>query len=384
VKTSEIWQLGMHFDPARGGADRYFDDLLRGLEQNGRHFTAAAFDGDDSQSLSRHPNSEHVSLGPSTAPLLRRRSAIRNFGKRIAASPSPKVAAAHFALYAGFLAPILKATPLVVHFHGPWSGEAAAEGAGAWTVFAKRWIEKRVYSRAAHCIVLSKAFQEILAGGFGISPEKISVVPGAVDLEKFHPPESMAACRERLGRPLGRRMVFCVRRLVARMGIPELIEGFSRIAAQFPDVDLVIGGSGEKAAEFRATAARTGLGKRIEFRGFIPENDLPAFYGAADFSVVPSQRLEGFGLVTLESLACGTPVLVTPVGGLPETVNGFAERLVLQAPDSSAIADGLAAALGHQEFFPGSEECRKYAETHFSPSRIAGRVSEIYDRVAAP
>jgi glycosyltransferase involved in cell wall biosynthesis len=287
-------------------------------------------------------------------------------------------------LYAGFLAPVLKATPLVVHFHGPWSGEAAAEGAGAWTVFAKGWMERRVYSRAAHCIVLSKAFQEILTGGFGISPEKISVVPGPVDLEKFQPPESRAVCRERLGRPAGRRMVFCVRRLVSRMGIPELIEGFSKIAGRFPDVDLVIGGSGERDADFRAAAARAGLGKRIEFRGFIPEAELPVFYGAADFSVVPSQRLEGFGLVALESLACGTPVLVTPVGGLPEAVNGLARHLVLPASGSAALATGLAAALEDPASLPASMECRKYAETNFSPSRIAGRVAEIYDTVAGP
>lgn len=374
MKTPEIWQLGMHFDPARGGADRYFHDLLRGLEQNGRHFTAAAFDGKTCE--------DRVSLGPSTAPLLQRRTAIRNFGKRITASPSPKVAAAHFAFYAGFLAPALKATPLVVHFHGPWSGEASAEGAGAWTVFAKEWIEKRVYSRAAHCITLSKAFQKILTDGFGISPEKISVVPGPVDLEKFRPPESASACRERLGRPAGRRMVFCVRRLVSRMGIPELIEGFSKIAERFPDVDLVIGGSGERDADFRAVAARTGLGKRIEFRGFIPEPELPAFYGAADLSIVPSQRLEGFGLVALESLACGTPVLVTPVGGLPEAVNDLAKNLVLPDPGPDAIASGLAAALENPASLPSSVECRQYAEINFSPSRIAGRVAEIYDMVA--
>lgn len=376
MNAPEIWQLGMHFDPSRGGADRYFHDLLLGLEQNGRHFTAAAFDGET--------RGDRFSLGSSMAPLLQRRSAIRNFGKRIAAAPSPKVAVTHFAFYAGFLDPVLKAAPRVVHFHGPWSGEAATEGAGAWTVLAKGWIEKRVYSRAAHCIVLSKAFQKILTGRFGISPEKISVVPGPVDLERFRPPESMAVCRERLGRPAGRRMIFCVRRLVSRMGIPELIEGFSKIAGRFPDVDLVIGGSGEREADFRAAAARTGLGERIEFRGFIPEAELPAFYGAADFSVVPSQRLEGFGLVALESLACGTPVVVTPVGGLPETVVGLAKHLVLPDPGPDAIANGLGAALETPGFLPGSEECRKYAEINFSPSRIAGRVAEIYDRFVAP
>lgn len=376
MRAPEIWQLGMHFDPARGGADRYFHDLLRGLEQNGRHFTAAAFDGGISE--------DRVSLGPSAATLLQRRTAIRSFGRRIAAAPAPKVAVTHFALYAGFLAPVLKACPLVVHFHGPWSGEAAAGGAGMWTVFAKRWVEHRIYSRASHCITLSNAFRDLLTGTFGISPEKISVVPGPVDLEKFRPPGSVAACRERLGRPLGRRMVFCVRRLVSRMGISELIEGFAQIAGRFSDVDLIIGGSGEREADFRAEAERTGLGKRIEFRGFIPEPELPAYYGAANFSIVPSQRLEGFGLVALESLACGTPVLVTPVGGLPEAVSGLSTNLVLPASGPDALAAGLVSALDNPGLLPASVECRDYTGKNFSPSRIAGRIAEIYDGVAAP
>lgn len=377
--TPEIWQLGMHFDPARGGADRYFHDLLRGFEQNGRHFIAAAFDGSTSEAA----GACRISLGASSSPLLQRRSAIRAFGKRIVASPAPKIAATHFAFYADFLAPVLKATPQVVHFHGPWSGEAAAEGARIWTVFAKKWIEQRVYSRAAHCITLSNAFRDTLVGEFGISPGKISVVPGPVDLEKFHRPESVSACRARLGLPTGRRIIFCVRRLVSRMGIPELIEGFSGIARRFPDVDLIIGGSGAREEDFRAAAGETGLAGRIEFRGFIPEEDLPAYYGAADFSIVPSQRLEGFGLVALESLACGTPVLVTPVGGLPEAVTDLAARLVLQESSPVAISGGLASALGTPGFFPSPMECREYAQTNFSPSRIAKRVAEIYDRAAA-
>ncbi len=90
-------------------------------------------------------------------------------------------------------------------------------------------------------------------------------------------------------------------------------------------------GRGPLEHELRAQATASGLGERILFTGFVPDDDLPKIYAAADFSIVPSEALEGFGLTTLESLACGTPVLVTPVGGLPETVASFDRSLILAA-----------------------------------------------------
>lgn len=375
---NSLWQLGMHFRPSGGGADRYFDALLAGFEANGIPFTAAAFDG----ATAGAGKFRRISLGSSDLPLWRRRAAIRSYGAGFAAEAPPKLLASHFALYAAFLSPDLRGARHVVHFHGPWADEAAAAGAGRTAVFCKRMIERRVYSRADHFITLSGAFRTLLVEKFGIRPERVSVVPGAVDLEKFRPSGDRNALRRRLRWPLERRIVFCVRRLVERMGVSQLIEAFAGIAASYPDVDLYIGGRGEIENRLRHQVGKLGLERRIVFCGFIPDDDLPGHYAAADLSVVPSQALEGFGLVVLEALASGLPVLVTPVGGLPEAVAGLRSSLVLEGTGPASISAGLVRSLDRPEFLPTAGECRAFAEKNHSVPEIARRVAEIYRQVA--
>ena len=77
-------------------------------------------------------------------------------------------------------------------------------------------------------------------------------------------------------------------------------------------------------------------------KGFIPENDLPAWYQCADLVIMPTLELEGFGLVTVEALACGTLVLGTPVGATPEILGPIDGRLVAKGNDAASIAEALA------------------------------------------
>ena len=375
MKTPSLWQLGMHFDPSGGGADRCFDNLLKGLEANGRAFTAAAFDGKPADD----GNIRRISLGASRSPIWKRRAALRKFGAEIVSASPPKVLASHFSLYAFFLLPFLQGTKHVVHFHGPWADEAAAAGAGKLAVFLKRRIERTVYSRADRMITLSQAFRLLLIENFEVPPENISVVPGSVDMDKFRPTSDRDALRRRLGWPTDRRIIFCVRRLVARMGLAELIESFAKIAARLPDVDLHIGGRGELVRDLRARASRLGLDQRIVFCGFIPEDDLPDHYAASDLSILPSQKLEGFGLAAVEALACGIPVLVTPVGGLPEVVAGLGQNLILDGIDPDAIARGLMRAFAAPGYLPSAEECRGFAEKYYSVREMARLSTDVYD-----
>ena len=167
------------------------------------------------------------------------------------------------------------------------------------------------------------------------------------------------------------------------MGIAELIESFAEIAARFPDVDLHIGGRGELENELRAQALRLGLEQRIVFCGFIPEDDLPGHYAASDLSILPSQKLEGFGLAAVEALACGVPVLVTPVGGLPEVVAGFRNNLILEGTGSGAIARGLTQSFAAPGYLPSAAECRAFAEKHYSIREMARLSADIYDQEAS-
>jgi len=383
----KILELGMHFDAAGGGADRYFAGLLNGLESLGEEVAAAAF-GEASEP-------HRIALGPVPLGLPGRLRAAHRLGGLGGLAglgePGGKLAgcqlfASHFALYAYPLLGSLRRhrVPHVVHFHGPWAEESAGEGQSFLAVRAKRWLERRVYASADRLIVLSGAFRDILTERYGIARERIAVIPGGVDLDRFRPLCSPMEARERLGWPVDGKVILCVRRLVRRMGLETLLDAFADVSAEHPEARLVIGGRGPLTGELEERARALGIGEKVRLAGFIPDDDLPFAYAAADFTIVPSQALEGFGLITLESLACGTPVLVTPVGGLPEAVAGLEPAMVLEGTSREALAAGLRRGLRPERLaaLPSRERCREYAQARFNWSRIAREVLEVYREAA--
>ncbi len=149
--------------------------------------------------------------------------------------------------------------------------------------------------------------------------------------------EVLAACT-RHGLTPGRFLLY-VGVLEPRKNVPMLLQAFARVAAQFPDVPLVIvGKKGWMYDAIFAEMTALGLADRVIFTGYVPEEDLPRLYGGARAFVYPS-LYEGFGLPVLEAMQCGAPVVTTDISSMPE-VAGDAALLV--KPDD---VDGLAAAL---------------------------------------
>jgi glycosyltransferase involved in cell wall biosynthesis len=291
------------------------------------------------------------------------------------------IVASHFAFYASALLPKLSRMNHVVHFHGPWAAETAVEGQHQSKVALKRMIERSVYSSAKAFVTLSRAFKDLLVDSYGVDPRRIHVIPGGVDLKQFTPGDRGEA-RERLGLPKTSSVFLCVRRLVRRMGLELLIEAFAVTAQKHPNVFLMIGGSGPLRAELETKVRNYDLSNQIRFLGFIPDEDLALAYRAANLSIVPSQSLEGFGLTSLESLACGTPVLVTPVGGLPEAVAGLSPELVLSDRTAETLGRSLNQFLKGGLVVPSAADCRRYVEANFSWHEISERVKKVYWEVA--
>lgn len=358
-----IAQLGMHLKASHGGVDRYFDALNSTLIRQGVEATAYGFDD-----AARIGN-----LGTANRGLFQRWRSVR---KKVVPKAG-SLLASHFALYALPAVFGRRWDSHVVHFHGPWAGESEREGDKNTSVQFKRLIETAVYRRADRFIVLSKSFRDQLCHGYGVNEERVHVIPGGVETDKFFPVEKGFA-RQRLGLPIEGKILVCVRRLARRMGLEALIEAFGQATAKRADVKLMIGGQGPLRAELEQLTHRLGIADRVQFLGFIAETELPTTYAAADLSIVPSAALEGFGLISLESLSCGTPVLVTPVGGLPDTVNGLTTDLVLTGTSVGHIAFGLNAWLDGSMKLPSREECRDHVMRNFTWEDIAGRVCDVY------
>ncbi len=374
-------QVGMEwFGEKPGGLNRVFAELVARLPAQGVEVQGLVA---GTEAVREQTGGRVVGVAPHTAPLWRRLRSLRTEAAvQLRADPGMMVVA-HFALYAAPLLGLLRDRrhPFVFHFHGPWAQETVAEQIHGAVPRLKARVERAVYQRADACIVLSGAFGRILNESFGVPWERIYIIPGGVDCARFDVRESRIECRARLGWPADRRIVLAVRRLTHRMGLDQLVAAVAALRARVPDVLVLIAGQGPIENELRTQLRRAQLEEHCRLIGFIAEHDLPFAYRAADLTVVPSVALEGYGLIVPESLAAGTPVLVTPVGGLPETVVGLPDHLVLTGSSASAIAQGLGDALSDAVTMPTADECRAYARRRNDWPVIVEQVRRVYDSV---
>ena len=118
-----------------------------------------------------------------------------------------------------------------------------------------------------------------------------------------------------MGLPEDKFILFTVRNLVPRMGLENLISAFEIVQSGRTDLLLIIGGEGPLEPALKEQTRQCGVEEFVRFVGYIPDEDLPSYYQMADLFILPTIELEGFGLVTVEALASGLPVLGTPVGG---------------------------------------------------------------------
>ena len=238
-------------------------------------------------------------------------------------------------------------------------------------VLFRKWMERYCLGRSDRICVLSEFTKEKLRIAHGVILEKITVIPGGVDLKRFRPVPDQKAIRRSLGLPTDRFVLLTVRNLVPRMGLENLIMGFSKAVCAVPELFLVIGGHGPLRRKLSKTVDALGLSEHVRFVGFIPELQLADYYAMADLFVLPTLELEGFGLVTVESLACGTPVLGTPVGGTTEILGDFDPELLFDNISADAMASKISELCAKFINEPSSLEslsrrCRQYAEDRYS------------------
>jgi glycosyltransferase involved in cell wall biosynthesis len=316
--------------------------------------------------------------------LLLARAAVR----AIARAWPPDLVHAHHGI-SGLGAAWAGGAPRCYTFYGPWHLEFLAEAARRDLAPLRRWtrglwvpakarlaraLEGAAIRRSARIVVLSRVsarqVEEIHPG----AGARTTIIPGGVDLGRFIPAADRRGARAALGLPERDPLVFTVRRLVPRMGLEGLLHALTHL----PGVHLVIGGTGRLRPLLEETAARLGVAVRVRFTGFIAEEQLPRFYQAADLVALPSVALEGFGLIALEALACGTPVVATREAGVADVLEALEPSWLAADLAPAALARTLAAALERSAAEPDvARRCRTHA-AGYGWERIAGAYEALY------
>ena len=288
-----------------------------------------------------------------------------------------------------YLSPALHRLPFVMVLQGPWGLEhrfARQAVARPWprrmldelVCAAMTRIERRSVATARRVFVASGYSRSKLPEWHpGLSPVT-EVIGGGADFSRFHPPADRAAVRRERGLADDDILFLAVRRLDPRMGLGQLVDGFAQVPASSPRARLWIAGKGAQRDELQRRIDAAGLRGRASLLGFVAEEELPRLYGAADCVIMPSLDLEGFGLATAESLACGTPVIASRAGANPELVRPLGDGLLFEPGDVASLATALRDVLSGRLALPSRDRCLEHARAEFRWDRPCDAIERAH------
>ncbi len=274
-------------------------------------------------------------------------------------------------------------------FHAPIYKELLAEHRDRYLlpaplrpalVTVARGGERAVARRAAATLVLSRYMQGELAPLSARASRRATVIPGGIDAERFRPGIPVSHAVTERADPL----LFTARRLVPRTGVSQLVQAMPEVLRALPEARLAIAGDGPLRSEIESLIAGLGLAGRVLMLGRVSDEELIGWYRAASLFVLPTQELEGFGISTIEALACGTPAVGTPAGATPEILSALDRRLLTASPSAADLArtitevcraPGLLAAV--------AARARAHIVPRMSWPAVAAAHLEVYERVAA-
>jgi glycosyltransferase involved in cell wall biosynthesis len=299
---------------------------------------------------------------------------VRRYAKKagaIAVSENCDIIHAHdwLAFLAGIEAKRSTGKPLVVHVHATEFDRTGGTGINT-EVFE---IEKRGLSDADAIIAVSGFTKNILISKYGISPEKIEVVHNGIDTEEYLKlPSRIDALKA-----TGNKIVLFVGRITLQKGPDYFISAAKRVLEFRPDTLFVVSGSGDMERQMIRQAADFGIGDKVIFAGFLRGDELNALYQSADLYVMPSIS-EPFGITPLESLANGTPALISKQSGVSEVLNHV---LKTDFWDTEDMADKIISVLDNRVLYENLRENGEREAEKNSWGNAAMKCFSIYRRL---
>ena len=227
-----------------------------------------------------------------------------------------------------------------------------------------------VWNRVDFRIAVSQAARWSVGSRMG--SERFEIVPNGANVEHFEdaPPAAL---------PAGRKLLF-VGRLEPRKGFRYAVGAFAELADGFPDVQLVVVGDGPQRALLRRLEPRTR--ERIHMLGAVTQAALPTFHAASDIFLAPATGRESFGIVLVEAMAAGLPVVASNLPGYNEVVRPNREALLVPPRNANALAQATASLLDNPGLAARLGQAGRVRARTFAWHLVAARVERIYEQVA--
>jgi glycosyltransferase involved in cell wall biosynthesis len=274
---------------------------------------------------------------------------------------------AHF-LDQGYIGAKLKSLynkPLVITAHG---GEVYD------LPFKSQWyntLYRYVIGEADQVITVSNFNAEKLLS-LGVPSKKIHVIPNGYN-EAFFKALSVIAMRQKLELPLNKKILLSIGNLVPEKGHTFLIDAMRFVIQKHQDALLIIIGDGILREELERQVKHLGLSGKVLLLGRKSHEEIPMWINACDIFVAPSLT-ESFGVVIIEALACGKPVVGTRVGGIPEIISSCEVGILVESAHSSSLAEGLLEAMARKW---SQMAITSYAE-QYSWNQIVPKIIDVY------
>ncbi len=273
--------------------------------------------------------------------------------------------------------------PDLVHVHEPFSPStgffATIESPAPVVAVSHTYFERSIlfaaFSRAFRGVwrrpAVWLAVSEATAGFLRhhLDPRAdIRVVPNGVDVDPFRDAEPADL-------PPGRRLLF-VGRLDRRKGFPVAVKAFGKLADQLRDVLLVVAGDGPDRDAVGALPQ--GLGKRVVMLGAVPHAELPPYHAASEAFVSPATGRESFGIVLVEAMAAGLPVIATDIPGYREVVRNDVEGLLVAPGDAAGLATAIRRVLTEPGLAERLGRAGRARAERFRWERVVGEIEAVY------
>ncbi|SFK65424.1 Glycosyltransferase involved in cell wall bisynthesis [Halogranum rubrum] len=381
----KIIQTPGRFYPHTGGVETYVHDLSKRLSELGHTSKVVC---------PNHPSEEHIDDFPGGITTRR----LTSVGQIAYTELTPMLPVAllqevknadilHTHLPTPWSADIstlvgeLTNTPTVITYHNDIIGDGIAD----YISQAYNSTVLRATLRSADQIIITQENYIESSKQLSQYKDKITVVGNGVDIERFQPQSLSQESQRSHGINPDTPTIFflsVLNRSHDYKGLDVLLQAIKLLNEHDGrSVQLIVGGDGEARSKYEKIAAKLGIENSVNFKGYIPDEELPAIYSSSDVFALPSlsSDQEGFGLVLLEALACGTPVVTTDVVGVADDVRAANLGEVVNRHDPEALAAGIRSVINHQRSV--NERGHTFCAENYSWRRQSKKMEEVYQNL---